>query len=96
MEIFVTECESLGLSTERLPFSNSPRVDNRAGITPPVDLPADQRFPLLARTPGDGGLLLLINGHIEACPPSHPNCGPTRLSNPRGGTEGCRAAGQPI
>jgi acetylornithine deacetylase len=72
MEIFVTEFESLGLATERLPFSNSPLVDNRAGITPPADLLTDDRFQVLASTPGHGELLLLINGHMDVVPADSP------------------------
>jgi len=72
MEIFVTEFESLGLSIERLPFSNAPLVDNRAGITPPADLLTDDRFQVLASTPGDGALLLLINGHMDVVPAESP------------------------
>lgn len=72
MEIFITEFESLGLSTERLPFSNSPLVDNRAGISPPAGLLTDDRFQVLATTPGDGELLLLINGHMDVVPAESP------------------------
>lgn len=82
MEIFVTEFESLGLSTKRLPFSNSPLVDNRAGITPPADLLTDERFQVLASTPGDGELLLLINGHMDVVPAESPELWTNRPFEP--------------
>jgi len=72
MEVFASEFESLGLITRRLPFSNSPMLDPRAGITPPADVLTDDRFQVLASTPGDGELVLLINGHMDVVPAESP------------------------
>ena len=72
MEVFAAEFESLGLQVERMPFTNSPLIDERAGITPPVDLLTDGRYQVLASTPGDGELLLLINGHMDVVPAESP------------------------
>ncbi len=68
MEVFAREAETLGLNVARLPFSNTPETDPRAGVTPPPDLLSAGRYQVLATTPGDGDLRLLLNGHIDVVP----------------------------
>lgn len=72
MDVFAREFESLGLVSQRLPFSNSPVSDPRAGVTPPADVLTDDRYQVLATTPGEGELLLLINGHMDVVPAETP------------------------
>ena len=64
--------QSLGLAVERLPFSNDPMTDARAGVTPPAELLSPDRYQVLATTPGDGDLLLLLNGHMDVVPAESP------------------------
>ena len=72
LDVFAREAESVGLVVERLPFSNAPDKDPRAGVTQTdVDL-TDGRFQVLASTPGEGELTLLLNGHIDVVPASTP------------------------
>ncbi|WP_119271636.1 M20/M25/M40 family metallo-hydrolase [Taklimakanibacter deserti] len=70
MEVFAQEAAALGLAVRRLPFSNAPVTDPRAGITPPAGLLTPERYQVLATTPGDGELLLLLNGHLDVVPAS--------------------------
>ena len=72
LEIFAREAATLRLAVERLPFSNQPWTDPRAGVTPPASLLTPDRFQVLATTPGDGELLLLLNGHMDVVPAATP------------------------
>ncbi|MFD1713410.1 M20/M25/M40 family metallo-hydrolase [Amnibacterium flavum] len=67
LEVFAGELESLGLEIERLPFPNEQLDDSRAGISPRVDTSVE-RYQVVARTPGEGELSLLLNGHIDVVP----------------------------
>jgi acetylornithine deacetylase len=68
MDVFAKEAAALGLVVTRLPFSNEPMKDARAGITPPADVLTRERYQVLATTPGDGDLTLLLNGHLDVVP----------------------------
>lgn len=72
LEVFAREVERLGLSAHRLPFSNAPMSDPRAGITQPAESLSDNRFQVLATTPGDAPLTLLLNGHMDVVPATTP------------------------
>ena len=72
MEVFARQAEALGLSVERLPFSNEKVTDPAAGITPPADLLTPDRYQVLATTPGKGELTLLLNGHLDVVPADSP------------------------
>jgi acetylornithine deacetylase len=72
MEVFARQAEALGLKVERLPFSNARVIDPRAGITPPADLLTPGRYQVLATTRGEGGLTLLLNGHMDVVPAAAP------------------------
>ncbi len=71
LEVFGREMESIGLVTTRLPFSNDRAVDPRAGVTP-ASVRSDDRFQMLAVTPGEGDLTLLLNGHMDVVPANTP------------------------
>ena len=73
MEVFAAEATDLGLEVERLPFVNGPLRDPRAGIAPGADRVSDGRYQVVARTPGDGALLLLLNGHMDVVPADSPD-----------------------
>jgi acetylornithine deacetylase len=68
MEVFAREAESLGLIVKRLPFPSEPLTDQRAGITQPASMLSPDRCQMLATTPGDGALRLLLNGHMDVVP----------------------------
>lgn len=70
MEVFAQEAAAIGLTVKRLPFANAPMKDPRAGIMPPPELLTPDRYQVLATTPGDGDLLLLLNGHLDVVPAS--------------------------
>ena len=72
LEVFGREMESIGLVTTRLPFSNDRVVDPRAGVTPSSVPRTDDRFQMLAETPGEAPLTLLLNGHMDVVPASTP------------------------
>ena len=72
LDVFAREAEALGLAVERLPFSNAQMADRRAGVTPAPDLLSPDRYQVLATTPGDGSLLLLLNGHMDVVPAETP------------------------
>lgn len=71
LEIFAGEAEALGLTVRRLPFPNTPMGDPRAGISTKLPVDAD-RYQVLATTPGDGNLLMLLNGHMDVVPAETP------------------------
>lgn len=68
MAVFAEEAAALGLTVTRLPFANAPMTDARAGVTPPAALLTENRYQVLATTPGDGELVLLLNGHLDVVP----------------------------
>ena len=68
MEVFAAEAESLGLITTRLPFDNGPLTDPRAGVAQPLTNLSPNRYQVLATTPGEGNLRLLLNGHMDVVP----------------------------
>jgi acetylornithine deacetylase len=72
MEVFARQAELAGLDVARLPFPNARIDDARAGITPPAGLLTDGRYQVLATTPGDGALALLLNGHLDVVPADSP------------------------
>ena len=72
MEVFAHEAAALGLTVERLPFSNGPLSDPRAGVAPAVGQLSEGRYQIVATTPGDGDLLLLLNGHMDVVPAASP------------------------
>src|SRR5262245_32419300 len=68
LQIFAREAESLGLVVDRLPFAAGPLAEAGAGVAPDASLVTDGRFQVLARTPGEGALHLLLNGHMDVVP----------------------------
>lgn len=72
LDVFAREATTLGLDVRRLPFSNDQVTDARAGVTPPAGLLTPDRYQVLATTPGDGELLLLLNGHMDVVPAKSP------------------------
>ena len=62
-----------GSTVRLLPFSNDRVADARAGVTPPARLLTPGRYQVLATTPGDGELLLLLNGHMDVVPAEPPD-----------------------
>lgn len=72
MEIFARHAETLGLTIRRLPFSNEVVNDPRAGVTPPAHLLSAGRYQVLATTPGEGDLAILLNGHMDVVPAGAP------------------------
>ena len=68
LEVFAGEAEVLGFQVERLPFENGPVAHGRAGVAPPVDRVSPGRYQVLATTPGQGDIELLLNGHIDVVP----------------------------
>ncbi|MDB5525377.1 MAG: Acetylornithine deacetylase [Rhizobium sp.] len=72
LDVFAREAGALGLTVERLPFPNAPMADPRAGVAPQAALLSPDRYQVLATTPGDGELLLLLNGHMDVVPAASP------------------------
>lgn len=72
LDVFTREVESLGLVAERLTFASGPMQDSRAGVAQPEVQSIEDRFQVVARTPGEGELTLLLNGHIDVVPASTP------------------------
>ncbi len=72
MEVFAAEAQSLGLSIARLPFASGPSADPRAGIAPDPAILSPDRFQVLATTPGEGDLTVLLNGHLDVVPAETP------------------------
>ena len=67
LEIFEREARSLELLVERLPFAAGafPEAD---GVPPDTISVTPDRFQVLATTPGEGDLHLLLNGHMDVVP----------------------------
>jgi acetylornithine deacetylase len=95
LEVFAGEAGSLGFQVERLPFANGPVVDSRAGVAPPVERMSSGRYQVLATTPGEGDLGLLLNGHIDVVPAESPEfwTSPPFVPQRRGGRLYGRGAG---
>lgn len=73
LDVFAAEMEDIGLRSEKLAFPNTPLPHARAGITQPESIDAAARYQVLARTPGDGPLKLLLNGHMDVVPAMTPH-----------------------
>jgi acetylornithine deacetylase len=73
MEVFADEATAIGLAVERLPFASGPLTDPRAGVAPLSEQFSDSRYQVVAKTPGDGDLLLLLNGHMDVVPAESPH-----------------------
>lgn len=71
-EVFARAAELSGLNVERLPFPNDPFADLRAGVTQRASANQIERYQVVATSPGDGPLSLLLNGHIDVVPASTP------------------------
>lgn len=87
LEVFARELESIGLCSQRLPFSNEPVLVGSAGVTQSGPELRDNRFQVLATTPGEGELTLLLNGHMDVVPAATPELWATPPFQPqrRGG-----------
>lgn len=72
LEVFAREADRVGLGIRRLPFPAGPHPDPRAGVAPPADQVAPDRYQVLAASPGEGPLHLLLNGHIDVVPAGSP------------------------
>lgn len=72
LNIFAQEAQKIGLVVERLPFSNDPDPDGRAGVNQSASQLSPDRFQVLATTPGQGPLTLLLNGHMDVVPANAP------------------------
>lgn len=70
MDMFAAATRELGLVPERLPFPNNPLDDPRAGVAPRGI--GVKRHQVVARTPGEGPLTLLLNGHLDVVPAMTP------------------------
>ena len=68
LEVFARETGELGLGVSRLPFSNGPVTDPRAGVAPPAEAMSAGRYQVLSTTPGDGPLHVLLQGHMDVVP----------------------------
>ena len=73
MQVFVAEAEALGLATRRLPFANAQLDDPRAGVSQSPSGLGEGRYQVLATTPGDGDLTVLLNGHLDVVPAETPD-----------------------
>jgi len=72
MEVFAGQAADLGLNVRRLPFPGTKITDPRAGVTPPASLLTPDRYQVLATTPGEGPLALVLNGHLDVVPADSP------------------------
>lgn len=72
LDIFAQEAQKTGLTVKKLPFSNAPDPDRRAGVSQQARHLSADRFQVLATTPGEGPLTLLLNGHMDVVPASAP------------------------
>ena len=73
LDLFAIEAESIGLEVERLQFRPGPDSDPQAGVSQRSPEPAADRFQVLASTPGQGPLHLLLNGHMDIVPATQAN-----------------------
>jgi acetylornithine deacetylase len=73
LEVFAREAERIGLSVRRLPFASGRGDDPRAGVAPAFGGGQPDRYQVLATTPGEGSLHLLLNGHMDVVPAGSPN-----------------------
>jgi acetylornithine deacetylase len=72
MDVFAAEARSLGLTVRHLPFDNTPMADSRAGVAHDAALLTPDRYQVLATTPGDTDMLILLNGHLDVVPAETP------------------------
>ncbi len=81
LEVFGHELASLGMTVDRLPFSGGVVADPRAGVTQADAGSGQDRFQVLATTPGDGPLTCCSTATWTWCPPARPTSGPRRPSS---------------
>ncbi|HVG48957.1 MAG TPA: M20/M25/M40 family metallo-hydrolase [Rubellimicrobium sp.] len=72
LDVFAEEAEAVGLLARRLPFASGPVGDPRAGVAPVLTEGSPDRYQVLAVTPGEGPLHLLLNGHMDVVPAGSP------------------------
>ncbi len=72
LEIFAREAAAVGLDVTHLPFAAGPLADPRAGVSPDPATVSPDRFQVLAVSPGEGPLHLLLNGHMDVVPADSP------------------------
>jgi len=72
LEVFAREAAASGLEVSYLPFAPGPIDDPRAGIAPDPSRVSSDRFQIIARSPGNGELKLLLNGHMDVVPADSP------------------------
>ncbi|EYD76205.1 acetylornithine deacetylase or succinyl-diaminopimelate desuccinylase [Rubellimicrobium mesophilum DSM 19309] len=72
LEVFAEAAERVGLPVRRLPFAGGPLADARAGVAPVLGAGQAGRYQVLATTPGEGPLHLLLNGHMDVVPAESP------------------------
>ncbi len=72
LEVFAREATSLGMDVERLPFADQQPADPRAGVAQCPERLGAARYQVLATTPGEGALSLLLNGHMDVVPAETP------------------------
>ncbi len=70
LDVFADEAAAIGLDVRRLPFPDT-ITDPRAGASSAPDT-GTARYQVLATTPGEGGLRLLLNGHMDVVPAATP------------------------
>ena len=71
LEEFATELAQLDFDIARLPFPCGQPIDPRCGIAPAIDS-VEPRYQVLATTPGNSPLTLLLNGHMDVVPAASP------------------------
>ena len=71
LEVLAAEFTSLGLEVERIPFDSRPLDHPLAGAHQQLS-DASARFQVVGRTPGQGQLSLLLNGHMDVVPAESP------------------------
>ena len=72
MEVFAREAQATGLDVALLDVPDGPFDDPDAGVAPVGPMPPG-RVQVLATTPGDGPLRLLLNGHMDVVPAASPD-----------------------
>lgn len=71
LEVLAAELTALGLEVERIPFDPRPMDHPLAGAHQHLS-DASDRFQVVGRTPGQGELTLLLNGHMDVVPAESP------------------------
>lgn len=69
IDVLAAAMEELGFESERIPFSAGHIPGPIAGVAPVLgDGASQERYQLLAVSPGTGPIKLLLNGHIDVVP----------------------------